>query len=198
MFTRAIPRGGSSIRRSFASSVGGRKVVVVDGIRIPFQMNTTVYNDYMAVDLARMALKGLITKTAVDPKVVDYIYLGTVIQDSRTSNIAREAAMGAGFPINIPAHTVSQACISANQAITSGAEKILSGQADIVIAGGTETASDVPIRFSRPARKRLIQANKVMKKGAMALLGLTKGLKLKDLLPEAPAIANYTTGEVMV
>ena len=53
------------------------------------------------------------------------------------------------------------ACISANQAITSGAEKIMSGQADIVMCGGVETFSDVPIRYSRPIRKRLLAANQV-------------------------------------
>ena len=60
-----------------------------------------------------------------------------------------------------------------------------------------ETFSDVPIRFSKPIRQRLLQVPKVSKKGTLAMLGLLKGLSLKDLAPEAPAIANYTTGEVM-
>jgi acetyl-CoA acyltransferase len=166
--------------------------------RIPFTLGGTVYNDYLAVDLARFAMKGLLTKTALDPKSVDYVFTGTVIQEPRTSNIAREAAMGCGIPFSVPAHTVTQACISSNQAVTTGAEKILSGQADIVIAGGAETFSDVPIRFSKPMRQRLLQVPKVSKKGTGAMLGLLKGLKMKDLAPEAPAIANYTTGEVMV
>lgn len=53
---------------------------------------------------------------------------GTVIQDCRTSNIAREAAINSGIPKGVPAHTVTMACISANQAITTGAEKILAGK----------------------------------------------------------------------
>jgi acetyl-CoA acyltransferase len=117
--------------------------------------------------------------------------------ETRTSNIAREAALGAGIPLTVPANTVTQACISANQAITSGAEKILSGQADIVLVGGVDSLSDPPVRFSKPIRARLLQAQKVMKKGTLATLGLLKGLKFKDLAPEAPAIANFTTGEVM-
>eukprot|EP01031_Cornospumella_fuschlensis_P045828 gene45828-56090_t len=180
--------------RAFATAKG-RNVVVVDGVRIPFTLGGSVYKDYLAVDLGRLVLKGLITKTALDPALVDYLYMGTVIQEPRTSNIAREAGFGAGIPIHVPAHTVTQACISANQAITSGAEKILTGQADIVIAGGAETFSDVPIRFSKPIRQRLLNLSKAMKKGPMGALGLLKGLKLKDLAPEAPAIANYTTGE---
>lgn len=137
-------------------------------------------------------------KTALDPKDIDYLYYGTVIQEPRTSNIAREASLGAGIPISVPSNTVTMACISANQAITSGAEKILSGQAEIVVAGGAETFSDVPIRFSKPLRQRFIQLPKTMKKGPLAVAKLFSGIGLKDLAPEAPAIANYTTGEVMV
>lgn len=151
----------------------------------------------MAVDLGRLALKGLITKTAIDPAKIDYLYMGTVIQEPRTSNIAREAGMGAGIPIHVPASTVTQACISANLAITSGAEKILSGQAEIVVAGGAETFSDVPIRFSKSMRKRLLQFPKASKKGLPGILKLFKGFSFSELAPEAPAIANFTTGEVM-
>lgn len=63
-----------------------------------------------------------------------------------------------------------------------------------MIAGGVETFSDVPIRYSRPIRQRLLQMPKAMKKGPLGALGLLKGLSFKDLAPEAPAIANYTTG----
>lgn len=138
------------------------------------------------------------TKTALDPKLIDYLYFGTVIQEPRTSNIAREAGMGAGIPISVPSNTVTQACISANQAITSGAEKIIAGQADIIVAGGAETFSDVPIRFSKPIRQRLLQFPKASKKGLGGILKLLSGITPKDFAPEAPAIANYTTGEVMV
>jgi len=185
----------SGLSRAFSTQT--KNVVLVDGVRIPFTMAGTVYGDYMAVDLQRLALKGLLTKTALDPSLVDYLYCGTVIQEPKTSNIAREAGMGAGIPIHVPSHTVTQACISSNQAITTGAEKILSGQADIIIAGGCETFSDVPIRFSRPIRKRLLGLAKASKKGPLGVLALAKGLTLKDLAPEAPSIQNFTTGEVM-
>mmetsp|Transcript_13583 Transcript_13583/g.36153 ORF Transcript_13583/g.36153 Transcript_13583/m.36153 type:complete len:443 (-) Transcript_13583:28-1356(-) len=174
-----------------------KRVVVVDGARIPFAMAGTKYKDQMAVDLMRYALRGLLTKTALPVEEVDYVLCGTVVQEPRTSNIAREAAMHAGLPHTIPAHTVSLACVSANAAICQGAEKILSGQADVVIAGGCETFSDVPIRYSRPIRKRLLGAAKAMKKGPMGALSLLKGLKLKDFAPEAPSIKNFTTDEVM-
>jgi len=108
-----------------ATKATGRKnVVVVDGCRLPFTMAGTVYGKYLAVDLGRMALKGLLTKTALSPEMIDYLYYGTVIQETRTSNIAREAAMGAGIPFSVPSHTISMACISSNQCITTGAEKV--------------------------------------------------------------------------
>ena len=207
----------AALRRMATSS--SKRVVVVDGARIPFAMAGTKYKDQMAVDLMRYALRGLLTKTALPAHEVDYVLCGTVVQEPRTSNIAREAAMHAGLPHDIPAHTVSLACVSANAAICQGAEKILAGassaslhaidatrvhltmnragQADVVIAGGCETFSDVPIRYSRPIRKRLLGAAKAMKKGPAGALSLLKGLKLKDFAPEAPSIKNFTTDEVM-
>ncbi|KAH8044706.1 long-chain-3-hydroxyacyl-CoA dehydrogenase [Aureococcus anophagefferens] len=128
--------------------------------------------------------------------LVDYVLYGTVIQESRRVE-HRQRRRCAGYPIGVPAHTVTLACVSSNAAICQGAEKILAGQADVVVAGGCETFSDVPIRYSRPVRKRLLGAAKALKKGPAGALGLLKGLKLKDLAPEAPSISNFTTGEVM-
>merc|ERR1712048_391020 len=130
---------------------------------------------------------------------VDYVICGNVIQEVKTSNIAREAGINAGLPVTVGAHTIAQACISANAAICAGAEKIMTGHADVVIAGGCETFSDVPIRLTRPIRQKLITSPKAMKKGGVMgfLQHMTKGLKSKDLGLETPAIANYTTGEVM-
>ena len=82
-------------------------VVIVDGVRLPFAMSSTIYADEMAVDLQRLAFKGLVDKTAIDRKDIDYVISGSVIQEVRTSNLAREAAVNAGFPIDIGGHTVS-------------------------------------------------------------------------------------------
>ena len=101
--------------------------------------------------------------------------------------------------MTVGAHTIAQACISANAAICAGAEKIMTGHADVVIAGGCETFSDVPIRLSRVLRQKAITAQKAMKKGGAvgAIQHMLKDLKMKDVSLETPAIANYTTGEVM-
>ncbi|CAK4082834.1 unnamed protein product [Aphanomyces euteiches] len=183
--------------RALSRNFSSHRVVVVDGVRLPFQKSNTVYSDLMAYDLMRDAIKGLLVKTALEPSKVDYVLCGTVIQEVRTSNIAREAALGAGIPKHIPAHTVTMACISSSQAIATGVEKILAGNADVVVAGGAETFSDVPIRFSRPIRKRLINSAKAMKAGPAGILKLLSGLKPGDFAPEAPAIKNFHTNEVM-
>mmetsp|Transcript_13235 Transcript_13235/g.21326 ORF Transcript_13235/g.21326 Transcript_13235/m.21326 type:complete len:460 (+) Transcript_13235:68-1447(+) len=190
-----------AFRRSFATAPipGGRNVVVVSGVRLPFATASSIYEDQMAVDLQRLAITGLINQTAIPKDAIDYVVCGNVIQEVRTSNIAREAAVNAGLPYDISAHTVAQACISANAAIATGAAAIQSGHADVVIAGGVETFSDVPIRLTRAVRQKLITLPKAMKKGGPlgAVRHMLKGLKMKDLALETPAIANYTTGEVM-
>lgn len=107
----------------------------------------------------------------------------------RTSNLAREAALAAGIPDKVPAHTVTQACISSNQAAAQGAALIEAGLATALIVGGAETMSDVPIRLSRPLRQRLLRAQKGIK-GPGDVLKLVRGLRLGDLAPEAPAIAG--------
>ncbi|TFJ82122.1 hypothetical protein NSK_006451 [Nannochloropsis salina CCMP1776] len=191
----------STLLRGLASKAAGAgkkpTVVFVDGARIPFAQSSTVYNDYLGVDLQKFAYKGLVDKTALDPKEIDYILGGNVIQEVRTSNIAREAAMAAGLPTNIPAHTVVLACISSNVGICSAAEKVLTEHASLVLVGGVETFSDVPIRLTRPLRQALITLPKAMKKGPLGVFKHLAKLNFKDLGLETPAIANYTTGEVM-
>lgn len=174
---------------------GLRNVVLVDGARLPFQPAGGKYNKLVAYDLARLALTGLLTKTGISTKDIDYVLMGTVIQEAKNQNIARDAGLAAGIPKDVPSHTVTQACISANQAICSGINLIQTGQADVVIAGGVDTMSDVPIKFSKPIRERMLATRKT--KGLVKQLGLLKGLKLKDLAPETPSISNFITGEVM-
>src|SRR5690606_36927986 len=122
------------------------------------------------------------------PSSVDRVIMGTVIQEVKTSNIARESALAAGIPRTVPASTVTMACISSNVAIAMAVDQIRSGNANIIIAAGVETMSDVPIRFSRKLRSRMIASQKA--KSVMDYLGLLRGLGLKDLAPEVAAHAS--------
>lgn len=170
-------------------------VVLVDGGRIPFQKSGTHYNTLSAFDMGRMALEGLLGKTGFDPNHVDMVIMGTVIQDVNTSNIARECALASGLPENVPAFTTTLACISSNVAITSAIEKIKTGQAEAIIAGGVETMSDVPIRFKKKFRQKLIETQKY--KSPVDFLKFFKGLRPSDLLPDVPSISEFSTGETM-
>ena len=172
-----------------------QEAVLVDGARIPFQRAGTGYKQLMAYDLGRMAIEGLIGRSNIDAATIDRVIMGCVIQDVNTSNVARESALGAGLPLSIPAHTVTQACISSNQATTSAVDLIRSGQAEIVLAGGTETMSDIPIRFRRKFRQKLLDARKY--KSLSDWLSFFKGLRPSDLLPDIPDISEFSTGETM-
>merc|ERR1719162_1293576 len=129
-------------------------------------------------------------KTQLPVEEVEQVVMGTVIQEVKTSNVAREAMLGAGFSDRTPAHTVTLACISSNVAISNCMGLIATGQADICVAGGVETMSDVPIRFSRNVRKRMLASRKV--KSPLGMLGLLGGLKLKDLAPELPGVTEFS------
>lgn len=171
------------------------EAVIVDGGRIPFQRSGTGYKELMSYDLGRLAIEGLIGRSRIVGDDLDRVIMGTVIQDVNTSNVARESALGAGIPNRVPAHTVTQACISSNQAITSAIELIRSGQSKIILAGGTETMSDIPIRFRKKFRQKLLDARKY--KSISDYLKFFKGLSFSDLLPEIPSISEFSTGETM-
>ncbi|MNS25038.1 3-ketoacyl-CoA thiolase [compost metagenome] len=173
----------------------GRKVVIVDGARTPFLRSGTGFGQSMAYELGAMAVSGLLHKTGLDPALVDRLIMGTVIAEPRTSNLAREIVLAAGLPQSCPAYTVTAACTSANVAISNAVEAIAIGAADVVIAGGAELLSDVPIRLSRPVRQRLMAAQKA--RGPADYAKLAVGLKPADLALDTPAIAEFSTGLTM-
>lgn len=178
-----------------SSDASPRRVVVVDGCRTPFCRSGTAFVDLSPLDLGRMAVSGLLHRTRVDPDAVGLLVMGTVIQDAATSNLGREVVLATGLPPSCPAHTVTVACVSSLQAFLNAAHAVAAGEVDVAIAAGAETLSDAPIRFRRPVRKRLIAAQKT--RGIPGYLRLLRGLKLSDLLPEAPALAEFSTGEIM-
>jgi acetyl-CoA acyltransferase len=149
----------------------------------------------MPHNLARHSLLSLLRKTGVDKEIIDYIVYGTVIQEVKTSNIAREAALAAGFSNFTPAHTVTMACISSNQAITTGMGLIATGTYDSIVCGGVEFMSDVPIRHSRKMRSLLLRANKAKTLGQR--LSLLSTFRPNFLIPELPAVAEFSSGETM-
>src|SRR4029079_8111224 len=142
-----------------------------------------------------MFVSELIQRSGIDPKSVQEVVFGNVIPSVKAPNIAREIVLGTGLPRSIPGYTVSKACASSNQAITSAADLIFRGYADTVVAGGAESLSDIPILFSKNFSDALVNASK--QKSVGGKLGAFTKIRPKDLAPDAPAIAESTTGLTM-
>lgn len=175
--------------------LNGRRVVVVDGCRTPFLRSQTAFAELTPYELGRQAVAGLLHRGNVEAAAVDLLVMGTVLSDPATSNLAREVGLATGIPESCPAYTVTAACASSNVSIVNSVLAIAAGMADVAIAGGAEVLSDPPIRFRRPMRRRLVAAQKA--RGWQDYLALLKGLHWRDLLPDVPAIAEYSTGLTM-
>lgn len=171
------------------------KIVLIDGCRTPFLKSETDFLNTMTYELGQLAIRGLLNKTGVDPKLIDSVVLGCVISTLKTSNLAREAALSAGIPNSTPCHTVSQACISANRAIATAIAEIETGQSTIVIAGGADSASETPIGYKKNMRTKLMKGKKL--KSSSEIIKFALGFKFKDFLPEIPDISEFTTKRTM-
>jgi acetyl-CoA acyltransferase len=173
----------------------GRRVAIVAGLRTPFAKAGTDLKSMSAQDLGRAVVAELVQRTSLDGKEIDALVFGTVIPSVLAPNIAREVALLPMLPKGIPAFTVSRACASANQAITDAADQILLGHANVVIAGGAESLSNVPILHSRTFSDILVRASKAKSIGGR--VGAFARARPKDLIPVTPAIAEPSTGETM-
>ena len=171
------------------------RVAVVRGLRTPFAKSGTVYARLTALDLGKLVVAELVQRSGIDPKSIDELIFGNVIPSVKAPNIAREIVLGTGLPRSIPGYTVGKACDSAGQAISSGSDLIFRGYADTVIAGGSESLSDIPILFSRPFADALVKASK--EKSIGGKLAAFRAIRPKDLAPDAPALAESTTGMTM-
>src|SRR3954470_12477909 len=175
--------------------LNGRRVAVVAGVRTPFTKAGTALKDVRAVDLARYAARELLERTNLDGQEVDEVVFGQVVPSPLVPNIGREVSLLPQFPKEIPAYSLNRACASAAQAVTSGHDQIALGNADVIIAGGAEALSDIPILASRRLADILVEASKAKSLGAR--LRTFMKIRPKDLVPVAPAIAEPSTGESM-
>lgn len=177
----------------FLSNAIRKEMVLIDGVRTPFAKSMTVYKDLLAYQLQRLAFLSLVNKTGINPKDINLVVSGTVIQENKTSNIAHEAAATANFPNNIPCLTTTLACISSNVAITTAMGHL--GPDEVAVVGGVETMSDVPIRLSKPARQLLLELNSARK--PLDMLKVLSKVRGKHLSLDLPAVAEFTSGETM-
>ena len=173
----------------------GRRVAIVAGVRTPFAKAGTALKDFTAIELGKLAVAELIQRSNLDGTHVDAVVYGTVVPSVIAPNIAREISLMPMLPRGTEAYTVSRACASANQAITDAADQIVLGHHDVIIAGGAESLSNVPILHSRSMSEKLVAFSRARSAGQrMKLLG---SIRPKDFVPITPAIAEPTTGETM-
>ncbi len=125
-----------------------RDVVLIDGFRTPFAKSGTALAGVPARELGRVAVAELLARHGVDPRDVDEVILGNVAQPSDSTNIARVVALLAGIPERVPAYTVQRNCASGMESVVQAHERIAAGHADLIVAGGTESMSKIPLYMS--------------------------------------------------
>jgi acetyl-CoA acyltransferase len=168
------------------------RAAIVAGLRTPFLRAGTAFAHLDVLQLARSVTFELLQRLELDPKLVDHLIYGNVIRPVQYANLGRELVLAAGLPTSTPAGTVTLQCASAIQAITDATNLIERGYAEVVIAGGVEMLSNVPISLSPPLARALVSASQArsMRQRAASF----GNLKLADLAPVTPSIAETSTG----
>ncbi|HDY7721569.1 TPA: acetyl-CoA C-acyltransferase FadI [Vibrio vulnificus] len=170
----------------------GERVAIVAGLRTPFARQSTEFSQVPAVDLGKMVVSDLLACTDIDPKLIDQVVFGQVVQMPEAPNIAREIVLGTGMNIHTDAYSVTRACATSFQSAVNVAESIMAGAIDIGIAGGADSSSVLPIGVSKKLAASLLALSKTKTLGQK--LKVLSGLGLKDLMPVPPAVAEYSTG----
>lgn len=167
-----------------------RDVVLVEGVRTPFAKAGTKMKDVHAADLGQVALKELLARSNVPVDQIDEVIIGNTGNPSDAVNISRVVALNSGVPQNVSAHTVHRNCASALESIATAFDKIKAGVADIVIAGGTESMSNMPLLFSKEFTNVFGEFASAKSMGSK--LGALKKIKLKYLAPRISIMEGLT------
>ncbi|NRA61933.1 MAG: acetyl-CoA C-acyltransferase FadI, partial [Psychrobium sp.] len=174
------------------TSKGGHRIAIIDGLRTPFVKQATAFHGIPALDLGKSVVNELITRSEIDPKLVDLLVYGQVVQMPEAPNIAREIVLGTNMANATDAYSVSRACATSFQSTVNVAESILSGTSEIGIAGGADSSSVLPIGVSKTLARALVDLNKA--RSLSQRLHIIKRLRLKDLMPVPPSVSEYSTG----
>lgn len=165
-----------------------RDVVIVEGLRTPFAKSGTKFAKVHPAELGRVALHELLERTDIDVNLIDEVIIGNTGNPADSVNISRVVALGAGIPQKTSAYTVHRNCASALESISNGYEKIKSGTMDVVVAGGTENMSQLPVLL--PQKFQDLYGKLFAAKGpgqALPLLGSLLKMNLKQIKALATA-----------
>ena len=178
--------------RQQLTNARGERIAIVSGLRTPFAKQATAFHGVSALDMGKMVVNELISRSELDPKLIEQLVYGQVVQMPAAPNIAREIVLGTGMDISTDAYSVTRACATSFQSTVNVAESILTGNIEIGIAGGSDSSSVLPIGVSKKLAHALVDLNKARSFGQK--LSIFRRLGLKDLLPVPPAVAEYSTG----
>ena len=170
----------------------GDRIAIVAGLRTPFAKMATYFHGVPAVDLGKMVVNEMLTRNNLDPKLVDQLVYGQVVQMPEAPNIAREIVLGTGMNVHTDAYSVSRACATSFQSTVNIAESMMAGTVEIGVAGGADSTSVSPIGVSKNLARALTDLQKTKTVGQK--WNVIKKLGFKDLLPVPPAVAEYSTG----
>lgn len=170
----------------------GDRIAIVSGLRTPFAKQATYFNRVSALDMGKIVVNELLQRAALDPKLIDQLVYGQVVQMPAAPNIAREIVLGIGLPVSVDAYSVTRACATSFQAVANVAESMMGGLVEVAVAGGADSSSVLPIGVSKNLGFALLELSKAKTLGQK--LAIIKKLGLKDLLPVPPAVAEYSTG----
>lgn len=177
-------------------NISPHPVVVIDAMRTPFAKSFGLLENETPLNLSCRVVSELLAKNNVPGNLIDEVIWGTVISSLPHHNIARDIVAFSGLPLSIPGHTVSMACTSAFRAIQSGLDAIQAGRHNVVLTGGVESMSRVPLTFREDARQFFVKLNR-LKSTSEKLSLARKSFKLGMLFPTAPALAESITGLTM-
>ncbi|WP_140178717.1 acetyl-CoA C-acyltransferase FadI [Providencia stuartii] len=168
------------------------RIAIVSGLRLPFAKQATAYQGVAAVDLGKAVVAELLNRSGIEKALIEQLVFGQVVQMPAAPNIAREIVLGTGMSVSTDAYSVSRACATSFQAMANIAESMMAGHISVGIAGGADSSSVLPIGVSKKLAATLLSLSKAKSLGQK--LSLIAKLRLKDLLPVAPAVAEYSTG----
>jgi acetyl-CoA acyltransferase len=178
--------------------MANRRAVVVSGARTPFVKAFTDFTKIDTIGLGVAAVRGLLKKTGLGHRDIETIVWGGVNQPGTTPNVARDIALDLKLDPSCEGMTVTRACASGLQAITTAVSAIERGDCDVAIAGGSDSTSNAEIKLPQKvvhALAPLALGGKATPKDILAVLAQL--MPITEILPQRPKIAERTTGEVM-
>lgn len=172
-----------------------RRVAIVAGLRTPFAKQATVFRALAAYQLGALVVRELVARAGVEPADVERVVFGSVAPDLTGPNIAREVVLTAGLAPETDAYSISKACTTSYQTTVSLAQAIACGDVACGIAGGADSASDVPIAVPKPLARALVRLSRA--RSVRERVASFAGVKPRDLVPVPPSLTERSTGMTM-